>query len=71
MSESQTLADRVRALTDAHNATFTRTPQPDGAVVVTLHFPLGDTLSGKGATTQDAVAHLETRVQAFLTALEA
>lgn len=71
MSETQTLADRVKILTDAHNAEFTRTPQADGSVVVTLHFPLGDKISGTGPTTEAAFNHLEARVNAFLTALEA
>jgi hypothetical protein len=71
MSDTQTLADRVKTLTDAHSAEFTRTPQTDGTVVVTLHFPLGDKISGAGATTADAFNHLEARVAAFVAALEA
>lgn len=71
MSETQTLADRVKVLTDAHNAEFTRTPQADGSVAVTLHFPFGDKISGVGATTADAFNHLEARVAAFVAALEA
>lgn len=71
MSETQTLAERVKALTDAHNAEFTRTPQADGSVAVTLHFPLGDKISGVGATTEAAFTQLEARVAAFTAALGA
>lgn len=71
MSEPQTLADRVKLLTDAHAAEFTRTPQADGSVAVVLHFPAGDKISGVGATTEQAFNALEARVAAFLTALGA
>jgi hypothetical protein len=67
---SQTVADRVKVLTDAHNAEFTRTPQADGTVAVVLHFPAGDKISGVGATTALAFDALEARVAAFLTVLE-
>lgn len=69
MSEPQTLADRVKLLTDAHNAEFTRTTREDGTVVVVLHFPLGDKVAAAGGTTADAVAALEHRVAAFMAAL--
>lgn len=69
MSETQTLADRVQVLKDAHGAEFTRTVAPSGAVIVALEFPAGDKISGTGATTADAVGALETRVAAFVAAL--
>lgn len=70
MSDLMTLADRVKALTTTHNAEFLRKPQPDGTVQVVLVFANGDTLSGVGATTDAATAHLEARVAAFMAALE-
>jgi hypothetical protein len=69
MSETQTLADRVQVLKDAHGAEFTRSVNPLGAVVVVLEFPAGDKISGSGATTAEAVTALEARVAAFMTAL--
>lgn len=67
----ETVADRVNALTAAHHAEFFRLPRPDGSVVVQLHFPDGDVVSGVGATTADAVAQLEARVAAFTAAMAA
>ena len=60
-----TLADRVKALCDTHNAEFTRSPQPDVSVIVRLTFKTGDVISGSGANTAAAVAQLEARVHAF------
>ncbi len=70
MSEPQTLADRVKRLTDAHNAEFHRIPEGNDKVKVTLTFPDGTVLGGLGTTTETAFTHLEARVAAFLSALE-
>lgn len=64
-----TLADRVRALCDAHHAEWTRHPQPDGTVVCKLTLAAGDVIAGTGADTAAAVAHLETRVAAYMAAI--
>lgn len=71
MANPGTVADRVKVMTDAHNAEFTRSPQPDGTVFVTLHLPAGDRISGTGSTTADAVTALEKRIAAFTKALGA
>lgn len=65
----ETLADRVRALCDAHTATWTRQPQADGTVVCRLTLATGDVIAGTGADTAAAVTHLETRVAAYMAAL--
>lgn len=65
----QTLADRVRALCEAHAAEFTRHPQDDGTVVVKLAFAAGDVVAGTGADTAAAVTTLETRVAAYVAAI--
>lgn len=59
------LNDRVKALQDAHEAEFTRTPQADGTVLVRLQFKSGDVISGTGANTAAAFEQLEARVTAF------
>lgn len=56
---SDTLADRLAALSATHGATWDRTPKPDGSIVVRLHLPSGDVVAGTGATTADAVADVE------------
>lgn len=65
------LSDRVRAMVDTYAAEFSRSPQPDGAIIVRLTFPAGDIISGSGDTTESAVTALEARVAAFTSALGA
>lgn len=69
MSASLTTADRLAALTAKHAATFTRSVQADGAVVITLLLPDGDRFSGKGATTATAVTALEAKMEKISHAL--
>jgi hypothetical protein len=59
-----TLADRLNALCEPRSATWDRTPQPDGTIVVRVHFSTGDVLAGRGATTADAVLDVERKVAA-------
>lgn len=66
-----TLADRLNALTAQHGGEWTRTPNADGTVAVRLILPDGTVIAGTGATTHAAVAQLERRVPAYLSAVEA
>jgi hypothetical protein len=66
------LSERVNALktslgdSETNPVNFERTPQSDGSVVVSLTAgTAGDRISGKGATTADAVADLERKVEAW------
>jgi hypothetical protein len=64
-----TSADRLRALTKAYGGEFSKTPQPDGSVIVRLHLPSGEVVAASGTTTLEAVVALTKRVNAFHAAL--
>lgn len=57
-----TLADRLRALEKQCGATSERWKK-DGRVYFALIMADGDRIAGSGATTADAIAHLEQRVE--------
>ena len=69
MTTQKTSAERLRALEQQYGGSFDKTPQPDGAVIVRLNKPDGETIAARGATVADAVTQLELRVAAFLVAL--
>lgn len=57
-----TLAERLRALEKQCGATSERWKQ-DGRVYFALIMADGDRIAGSGATTADAIAHLEQRIE--------
>ena len=68
-TESAPLADRVKVIEAVYGGEFERQPQDDGTVTVRVRRSTGEVMAGNGATTLDAVTELETRVNAFITAL--
>jgi len=60
----QTRADRLRALEAQYGATSTRTVR-DGLVWLSLEMANGDRITGRGADTEAALTHLETRLAAL------
>lgn len=61
----QTKAARLHALEAQYQAKSTRQVREDGTVVLALELENGDRIAGRGATTAEALTHLEARVAKF------
>lgn len=59
--DAPTLDERLKVLT-GDDSTYERQPMEDGTIRMRITKADGDTVSGNGATTEEAVANLESKM---------